>query len=106
MTSAEQELDTLLGISQILGDNLRLDEVFQRAMALLTERLHIQRAALIVQEPGSDHFSTIAAVGLTADEQERGRYALGEGVTGQVLASGEMAVIADVSQHDSSQSHR
>lgn len=100
MAKPEQELDTLLQISQILGDDLQLEEVFQRAMSLLSERLHIERAALILQELDSDNFRTIVSVGLTPDEQELGRYALGEGVTGQVLASGEMAVIADVSQHD------
>ena len=99
MTRAEQELDTLVQISQILGDDLQLNEVFQRAMALLVDRLHIQRASLVVQEPGSDQFRTIASVGLTPAEQERGRYALGEGVTGKVLATGDMAVIPDVSRH-------
>ena len=99
MERSEQELDILERISQILGGGLQLSEVFQRAMALLSERLHIQRAALVVLDPATEQLQTVASVGLTPAEQQRGRYAVGEGVTGQVLASGEAAVIPDVSQH-------
>ncbi len=95
----EQELDILEQISQILGDDLELSEVFQRAMSVLSERLNIQRAALVLWDRATDQLQTVASVGLTPAEQERGRYALGEGVTGRVIASGEPAVIADVSRH-------
>lgn len=100
MTQAEQELDILLSISQILGDGLELNEVFKRAMSLLVDRLHIQRAALVLQDPGSEQFRTVASIGMTPAEQERGRYDLGEGVTGRVLATGQMAVIPDIASSD------
>lgn len=99
MERAEQELDILEQISQILGDGLELREVFQRAMSLLGERLTIQRAALVLRDPATDQLQTVAGVGLTPAEQKRGRYALGEGVTGRVMATGEPAVIPDITQH-------
>ncbi|MEX0744814.1 MAG: GAF domain-containing protein, partial [Phycisphaeraceae bacterium] len=99
MDRSEQELDILEQISQILGDDLELGQVFQRATAVLTERMSIQRAALVLLDRASDQLRTVASVGLTRAEQERGRYAVGEGVTGQVLATGEPAVVADVSKH-------
>ena len=99
MDPTEQELDILEKISQILGDGLELGQVFQRAIRLLSDRLDIQRAALVLWDRASDQFRTMASVGLTPTEQERGRYTLGEGVTGQVLATGETAVIADVATH-------
>ena len=99
MARAEQELDILERISQILGDGLELREVFQRAMSVLTERLGIERAALVTWDNTIDQLRTIAAFGLTPDEMARGRYALGEGVTGQVLATGQPQVIADIARH-------
>ncbi len=99
MSRSEQELDILERISQILGGGLELSEVFQRAMSLLSERLNIQRAALVVLDRSSDQLRTIASVGLTPAEQQRGTYAVGEGVTGQVLATGEPAVIPDIAEH-------
>ncbi len=99
MGRAEQELDILEQISQILGDGLELSQVFQRAMALLSEKLHIQRAALVLLDPASDQLMTVASIGLSPEEQRRGRYAIGEGVTGQVLAHGKPAVIPDITRH-------
>ncbi|MEO0514588.1 MAG: sigma 54-interacting transcriptional regulator [Planctomycetota bacterium] len=99
MDRAEQELDILEEISQILGDGLELGQVFQRAMSLLSSRLQIQRAALVLFDQASDQLRTVASVGLTSAEQDRGRYALGEGVTGRVMETGVPAIIPDVAKH-------
>ncbi len=99
MDRAEQELDILEEISQILGETLELGEVFQRAMRVLTQRLGFQRAALVLMDRSKDQLRTVAAVGLTPAERERGRYALGEGVTGKVMATGQPAVIPDIAKH-------
>ncbi|MEL7086965.1 MAG: sigma 54-interacting transcriptional regulator [Planctomycetota bacterium] len=94
-----QELDIIEEISQILGDGMELGQVFQRAMTLLSNRLDIQRAALVLFDQASDQLRTVASVGLTPVEQDRGRYALGEGVTGRVMETGRPAVIPDVREH-------
>ncbi|MEX0886132.1 MAG: sigma 54-interacting transcriptional regulator [Phycisphaeraceae bacterium] len=99
MERAEQELDILEQISQILGGGLELSQVFQRAMSLVSERLGIERAALVILDRATDQLRTIAAVGLTPAEQERGQYAIGEGVTGRVLATGQPAVVPDIAKH-------
>jgi Nif-specific regulatory protein len=99
MDRSEQELDILVEISQILGGGLELNEVFQRAMSLLSSRLQIQRAALVIFDPAADQLRTVASVGLTPVEQDRGRYAVGEGVTGRVMETGEAAIVADLATH-------
>jgi Nif-specific regulatory protein len=99
MVGAEQELDILEEISQILGDGLELGQVFQRAMSVFSNRLHVQRASLVLFDQASDQLKTYASVGLTPAEQDRGRYAIGEGVTGRVMETGEPAIIADLARH-------
>lgn len=99
MSRHEQELDILEKISQILSDGLEVGEVFQRAMSLLSDSLNIQRATLLLWDRTADQLKIAAAVGLTAAEQERGRYAPGEGVTGRVIQTGQPAVIADIARH-------
>ena len=99
MGQAEQELDVLEKISQILGDGLELSQLFQRVMALLSDRLHIQQASLVLWDHAADQLRIVASIGLSSAEQQRGRYAVGEGVTGQVLASGEPAVVRDIAKH-------
>ena len=99
MDRSEQELDILEQISQILGDGIELGQVFQRAMALLGEKLNFQRCALLIWDEATDQARIVAAVGLTNDEMQRGRYALGEGVTGRVVASGKSEIIRDISKN-------
>ena len=99
MDRAEQELDILEEISQILSGGLELGEVFQRAVNLLGKELSIERAALTLMDPATNHLQIVASVGLSHEEQQRGRYAVGEGVSGRVLATGEPATIHDVSRH-------
>ncbi|QDU72802.1 sigma-54-dependent Fis family transcriptional regulator [Mucisphaera calidilacus] len=99
MTGREQELDILEEISQILGDGLDLPEIFQHAMAVLSQRLGILRASLVIHDQQEDCLKTVASTGLSPQEQQRGRYARGEGVTGTVLDTGEPAVIPDISKH-------
>jgi hypothetical protein len=45
-----------------------------------------RRARLLDESTG--RLRTEAAVGMTPDEIERGKYALGEGITGNVVATG------------------
>jgi len=96
MSRADLELSLLAEISQILGSGLDLEELFGRVMSTVAERLDIRRGALVLRGPGDEDLRIIAAIGLSDEEMARGRYEMGEGVTGQVVASGEPRVLADV----------
>ncbi len=98
MDRSEQELDILEQISQILGGGMELGQVFQRAMALLGDKLNFQRCALVLWDEATDHGRIAAAVGLSREEIQRGRYALGEGITGRVMATGRPQIISDISK--------
>jgi Nif-specific regulatory protein len=98
MDRAEQELDILEQISQILGDGLELGQIFQRVMLLLGDRLNIQRASLVLWDDTIGQARIVAGFGLTNEEISRGRYALGEGITGKVMGSGQPQVLADISK--------
>lgn len=99
MNRSEQELDILAKIGQILGEGTELKQVFQRAMQVLSQELGIQRATLVLWDEASEQYRIIAAVGLSEEEIARGRYQLGEGVTGTVLATGETRIIPDIARH-------
>lgn len=100
MERIEHELDTIEQISQILGGGMELASVFQRAMTVLGERLHIERAALVLANPATQQLRTFAGYGLSADAMQRGTYAIGEGVTGKVMQSGQPALIEDIRQSE------
>ncbi len=96
MSRKELELSVLERISQILGSGLDLEELFGQVMQLLGDRLGIRRAALVLRDEATEDLRIVAAIGLTEDEKARGRYDMGEGITGQVVEAGEPRVLANV----------
>jgi Nif-specific regulatory protein len=93
---ADQELAVLTEIGQILSSTLQLREAFGRIMQIISNKLDMHRGALVLLDESTGRLRTEAAVGMTPDEIERGKYALGEGVTGNVVATGRARVIADI----------
>src|SRR4051794_13072777 len=92
----DQELSILTEIGRILSSTLELREAFGRIMQSISDKLDMHRGALVLLDESAGRLRTEAAVGMTPDEIERGKYALGEGITGNVVATGRPRVIADV----------
>src|SRR5690348_8416782 len=92
---ADQELSILTEIGQILSATLELREAFQKMMQIISDKLAMRRGALVLLDESTGKLRTEAAVGLTSEEIERGKYAIGEGITGMVVATGRARVIAD-----------
>jgi Nif-specific regulatory protein len=89
-------MTTLRKVSDVLSSSLDLQQSFARMMQAVGERLNMQRAALVLLEEHTGRLRTEAAVGIPADDMERNRFALGEGVTGTVVATGKARIIPDV----------
>jgi Nif-specific regulatory protein len=92
----DQELAVLTEIGQILSSTLELRDAFPLIMQLISDRLNLRRGTLVLLDESTGQLSTEAALGLTPDDIERNRYAVGEGVTGHVVATSRARVIADV----------
>ena len=95
---ADQELSILTEIGRILSSTLELREAFQKMMQIISDKLQMRRGALVILDESTGRLRTEAAVGLTPEEMERGKYALGEGITGQVVATGRARIIPNLSE--------
>jgi Nif-specific regulatory protein len=93
---ADQELAILMEIGRILSSTLELRESFQKMMQIISEKLDMRRGSLVLLDESTGRLRTEAAVGLTPEEIERGKYALGEGITGNVVATGRARIIPDL----------
>src|SRR5277367_1399177 len=93
---ADQELGILMEIGRILSSTLDLRESFQKMMQIISEKLFMHRGSLVLLDESTGRLRTEAAVGLTPEEIEKGKYALGEGITGNVVATGRPRIIPDV----------
>src|SRR2546423_15210072 len=92
----EQELHILTEIGQILSSTLELRDAFAKTMQIISDKLNMHRGALVLLDEATGRLRTEAAWGLTPGDIERNRYALGEGVTGHVVATGRARIIRDV----------
>ena len=87
-TRPDQEISILNEIGTLLSSTLELREAFGKMMQIISDKLDMNRGALILLDESTGRLRTEAAPGLTPEEIERGKYALGEGVTGNVVATG------------------
>jgi Nif-specific regulatory protein len=92
----DQEMAILTEIGQILSSTLELRDAFGKVMQIVSDKLNMHRGALILLDESSGRLRTEAAIGLTPEEIGRGKYALGEGITGSVVATGRARVIPDI----------
>ena len=93
---ADLELSTLTEIGRIISSTMELREAFQKMMQIISDKLAMRRGALVILDESTGRLRTEAAVGLTPEEIERGKYALGEGITGMVVATGRPRIIPDL----------
>jgi len=92
----DSEMQVLTEIAQILSSTLDLRAGFTRIMQVISDRLQMHRGTLILLDEATGRLRTETAYGLSADDIERNRFALGEGITGNVVATGKPRVIPDV----------
>src|SRR5215213_6538416 len=93
---ADQELAILTELAEILSSTLELREAFGKVMQIISDKLDMHRGTLVLLDESSGRLRTEAAVGLGPDEIERAKYAVGEGVTGGVVATGRARIIRDL----------
>jgi Nif-specific regulatory protein len=65
-------------------------------MQIISEKLFMRRGTLVLLDESTGRLRTEAAFGLDPEDVEKNRFALGEGITGNVVATGRARIIADV----------
>ncbi len=98
IAATEQDLIVLLEIGQILSSTTELHQAFVQVMQIISDKRAMRRGSLVLLDETSGKLRTEAAIGLTPEERQRGKYALGEGITGAVVASGKSRIVQDVRQ--------
>ncbi len=96
-TSA-RELQLLFEVSRCLDQSLDLREVVPPVLAALAGHLHMNYGTLTLLHRDTGQIQIEAAHGLTPAQMRRGRYRLGEGVTGRVIQTGEPIIISRKSE--------
>ncbi|MEW6326698.1 MAG: sigma 54-interacting transcriptional regulator [Thermodesulfobacteriota bacterium] len=90
-----QELTALYEISQALVSSLDPRQALELILQTLHLRLGMSRGTITLLSPDTHEITIEVAHGLT-EERERGRYRIGEGITGKVVQTGEPVIVPHV----------
>ncbi len=90
------ELRTLYEISSAINSSLDLEEVMNRVLQILHREMGMERGTLTLLDDKTQEIFIEVAHGMQKEAMTRGRYRLGEGITGKVVAAGEPIVVPNV----------
>src|SRR5437762_2083147 len=93
-----KELTLLFEISQMLDSALDLREALAGVLKAMSKHQGMSRGTITLLNRDTGEVFIEEAYGLSTSQQERGRYKLGEGITGKVAQSGRAAVVPRISQ--------
>ncbi|MBB4198138.1 sigma-54-dependent Fis family transcriptional regulator [Rhodoblastus sphagnicola] len=89
-------LPTLFKISQVIAESEDLEHSLDIILRVMHKRLKITRGAVTLYDRASETISIHRSFGLTDIEKSRGIYSPGEGITGEVVESGEAIMVPHI----------
>ena len=95
--NAQQQISVLHEIGQILGATTDLEEALNLILKQICERLNMSLATVSLLHQETEQVTIDIAYGLSRSEMERGRYNVGEGITGKVVESGKPVIVPRIS---------
>ncbi len=96
LNNKKKQLTVVYEVSKQLASGIDFAASIHSSLKLLATYLDIQRIALFLYEPETKEFAIHYSYGFTHEERAKGRYKLGEGITGKVGKSGVPIVLPDV----------
>jgi Nif-specific regulatory protein len=90
--------DVLLEASQLLGKSLEPDITVRAILTLLSDRLQLHKGRVILSDPKTGELKIQYFVDLSQEELNKAIYESGEGVTGRVMSTGQIALVPDVTK--------
>jgi Nif-specific regulatory protein len=94
----QQEMLLLEQVMALVGRSLSPDVTLREMLHLMSELLGLNRGRVVLLDEETDTASIRFAYGLTRKETALGVYKVGEGITGRVLAAGQLTIVQDIDQ--------
>jgi len=93
-----EEHTLLYEISKALNVSLDLKKSLYQVLDILSNKMEMPRGTISILNPLRDEISIQVAHGLSKAGIERGKYKLGEGITGRVIQTGKAVVVPKISE--------
>jgi Nif-specific regulatory protein len=95
-SSDHEQLSALLEVGEVLGSAANFEQALYEILEVLHQRLQMRLGTLSLLE-GDREVAIDIAYGLSQDEIDRGRYKVGEGITGRVVESAKPVIVPRIS---------
>jgi len=93
-----EEFTLLYEISQALSESLDLRKSLYKVLDILSNSMGMVRGTVTILNPLRNEISIEVAHGMSRVAMERGKYQVGEGVTGRVIETGKPFLVPKISQ--------
>lgn len=93
---SEKHLRLLHQVAGVMGQSQALGDELSQVLRLIVEGSDLRHATLTLLDGSSRELFIEEATGLSPTERGRGRYKLGEGITGRVVETGQALVVPDI----------
>jgi Nif-specific regulatory protein len=93
-----RELSLLFEIARSLSEGLDLKTVLKPILRMIAEHMGIPRGTLTILNRKKGEIAIEESYGLRPEEQAKGRYRMGEGITGKVIDTGQPAIVPRISE--------
>jgi Nif-specific regulatory protein len=87
------EVECLYEITKAIHSTLDLRNALYQVLDILSEKLGMHRGSITLLNPDTSEIHVELAHGISSSAKTKGRYKLGEGITGRVIESGRPMVI-------------
>ena len=93
-----EEVTLLYEITKALSESLDLKRSLYRVLDILSTSMGMVRGTVTILNPLKNEIAIEVAHGMSRVAMERGKYQVGEGVTGRVIQTGEAFLVPKISQ--------
>jgi Nif-specific regulatory protein len=93
-----EDVTLLYEVSEVLNEHLDLKKSLYKVLDILSSSMNMLRGTITILHPLSNEISIEVAHGLSKSAMQKGKYKLGEGITGRVIETGKAVTIPKISQ--------
>ncbi|MDR3089698.1 MAG: sigma 54-interacting transcriptional regulator [Desulfobulbaceae bacterium] len=91
-----RDISCLYEITKQLASSQDLRFCLYSAMKILSEMKEMENATVTIINPVTGNLEIEVAYGISEEERKRGKYQIGEGITGRVVASGQAIIVPHI----------
>ena len=90
------DLTCLYEITKQLASSFNLRECLESSMKILSQMKKMENGTVTIVNPTTGNLEIEVAYGLSAEGKKKGKYQIGEGITGRVVATGKPIIVPHI----------